>query len=68
IRVGCSSHCAGGTTQTVSVKQTNVECIAIDVEDAQKMQPFLGYGCPVGRCRGDGTCKRNGLTVECWKP
>ncbi|XP_037508043.1 uncharacterized protein LOC119383828 isoform X2 [Rhipicephalus sanguineus] len=41
---------------------------AIDIEDAQKMQAFLGYGCPVGRCQSDGTCKPNGLTVECWKP
>ncbi|XP_037508042.1 uncharacterized protein LOC119383828 isoform X1 [Rhipicephalus sanguineus] len=68
IRVGCSAKCPGGTQYTVSVRQTNVECIAIDIEDAQKMQAFLGYGCPVGRCQSDGTCKPNGLTVECWKP
>ncbi|XP_075543575.1 evasin P1181-like [Dermacentor variabilis] len=64
IHVGCSHTCSNGH-QVAKVTQTDAECTNISSETAQKMQPFLGYICPVGRC-SEHTCVLNGLSLECW--
>ncbi|XP_075543574.1 uncharacterized protein LOC142578040 [Dermacentor variabilis] len=64
IRVGCTETCTN-SQQSVKVMQPGAECTNISTDTAEKMQPFLGYYCPVGRCSGSN-CELNGLYLECW--
>uniref|UniRef100_A0A224Y3C0 Evasin n=1 Tax=Rhipicephalus zambeziensis TaxID=60191 RepID=A0A224Y3C0_9ACAR len=65
IHVGCGRTC-GSSRLKVTTSQSQQECTNISEEIAGKMQPFLGYMCPVGWCDAQQTCQLSGLKLECW--
>uniref|UniRef100_A0A131YY14 Evasin n=1 Tax=Rhipicephalus appendiculatus TaxID=34631 RepID=A0A131YY14_RHIAP len=64
IQAGCGTTCETGGMKATA-RQTGQECTNVSADLARKMQPFLGYMCPVGWCGAEG-CVLSGLTLECW--
>ncbi|KAL1485974.1 hypothetical protein MTO96_031612 [Rhipicephalus appendiculatus] len=63
IQAGCGTTCETGGMKATA-RQTGQECTNVSADLARKMQPFLGYMCPVGWCGAEG-CVLSGLTLEC---